>query len=202
MFTPVPSPPTRASTERIDMRIEKTASVEFKVLKKRFTNDPKRPAAHSAAVAEQVLVAYGILDTENMKKVMVVYNTNTAAAQCRLYKDFSNIDLNGHVFLWQVTFRTALLSFRSAALRRAQQVKLQYVHRTYSSLNEYVPQRERDRFKTVIDISLTGVATINPNFQTAIDNAIDEARTRINNANPAPNPHQVQNRARLAARRR
>jgi hypothetical protein len=61
------------------MRIEKTASIELKVLKKRFTNDSKRPAAHSAAVAEQVLVAYGILDTENMKKVMVTYNTNSAA---------------------------------------------------------------------------------------------------------------------------
>ena len=64
-----------------------------------------------------------------------------------------------------------------------------------------VPQKERDRFETVVNISLTGVAKINPAFQTAIDNAIDAARTRINNANPAPNPHQARIRARGAARR-
>ena len=35
------------------------------------------------------------------------------------YDDFSNVDLNDKVFLWQVTFHTALLSFRSAALVRS-----------------------------------------------------------------------------------
>ena len=67
-------------------------------------------------------------------------------------------------------------------------------------LNKYVPKKERDRFNTAVDISLTGVATIHPAFQTAIDNAINAATTRINRANPAPNPLQNQNRARAGRR--
>ena len=159
------------------------------------------------AFTENVLHA---LPTNNAARAVIlglwpnnILGPETARAFLRhafgcFYDDFSKVDLSGHIFLWQVTFRTALFSFRSAALRRAQQVKLQYVHRTYSSLHECVPKKERDRFNTVVDISLTGIATIHSAFQRAIDKAIDAAATRINRANPAPNPHQNQNRARAA----
>ena len=48
------------------------------------------------------------------------------------YHDFSNVDLKDHTFVWQYSYRNALLAFRDAALRYAHRIKV--LHATVSTL--------------------------------------------------------------------
>jgi hypothetical protein len=53
--------------------------------------------------------------------------------------DFSNVDLKDHTFVWQYTYRNALLSFRDAALRYAHRIKILHATRIYSTLPKTTP---------------------------------------------------------------
>jgi hypothetical protein len=104
------------------------------------------------------------------------------------YHDFSNVDVkNGH-FVWQVTFREAIYSFRSAVLRYA--VGLRQLHHTriYTDLTNRAPREAYDRYHEVIHIEPAGQHTLTDTFQRAIDAAINDANAAISNhARAQPN---------------
>ena len=91
------------------------------------------------------------------------------------YRDFAQVDLADKLFVRQDTFYKALLSFQSAALRRAHKVRLQYIHRTYSNLPKHVPQVELDRYPNIMTITPQGVMTLTPLLVTAIATASQAA---------------------------
>ncbi len=84
------------------------------------------------------------------------------------YKDFAKVDLHQTRFVWQATFHRALLSLRNAVGRRARQIRLQYIHRTYSSLQQHVPQAELDRYPNLAAIDPAGRLTTAPAFVSAL----------------------------------
>ena len=59
----------------------------------------------------------------------------------KFYHDFSNVDLKDHTFVWQYTYRDALLAFRDAALRYTHRIKVLHATCTYSTLPETTPLR-------------------------------------------------------------
>ena len=104
------------------------------------------------------------------------------------YHDFSNVDVKGGRFIWQVTFREALYFFRNAVLRYA--VKLRQLHSTriYTNLTNRAPQSAYDKYPEVIQIQPTGAHKLTDDFQNAIDTAINDANTAIaNHARRQPN---------------
>ena len=68
------------------------------------------------------------------------------------YHDFANVDIKKTRFIWQVTYREALLSFRNALLRYA--VKLRQLHATrkYTSQTDQAPEEAYNRYPEVIKI--------------------------------------------------
>ena len=74
----------------------------------------------------------------------------------QFYHDFSNVDLKDHTFVWQYTYRNALLSFRDAALRYAHRIKVLHATRTYSTLPETTPLEARERYPNIMTINADG----------------------------------------------
>ena len=93
------------------------------------------------------------------------------------YRDFADVDMKQQKIIWQCTFHNALKSLESAVLRRARQIRLQYVNRKYSTLEKHVPPEELTRFTNLIGIDNTGVATATPPFVRAIADAAQAAKT-------------------------
>ena len=93
------------------------------------------------------------------------------------YHDFADVDMKQQKFIWQCTFHNALKSLESAVLRRARQIRLQYVNRKYSTLEKNVPPEELTRFENLIGIDATGIATAAPPFVRAIADAAHAAKT-------------------------
>jgi hypothetical protein len=83
------------------------------------------------------------------------------------YKDFAKVDILKTPFVWEATFLRAILSFQNAIGRRAQQIRYQYIRRTYSSLKNQVPREERERYPNLAKIDPTGILTLSPTFTTA-----------------------------------
>ena len=63
------------------------------------------------------------------------------------YHDFANVDIKASRFVWQVTFREAVLSFRSAVLRYA--VGLRQLHATRRFTNHKKMQAPKEAYDTV-----------------------------------------------------
>ena len=58
--------------------------------------------------------------------------------------------LKDHKFVWQYTYRDALLTFRDAALRYAHRIKVLHATRTYSTLPETTPLEARERYPNIL----------------------------------------------------
>ena len=93
----------------------------------------------------------------------------------QFYHDFSNVDLKDHTFVWQYTYRNALLSFRDAAFRYAHRIKVLHATRTYSTLPETTPLEARERYPNIMTINADGSSKLTSAFQKAIDDAKAEA---------------------------
>ena len=91
------------------------------------------------------------------------------------YHDFSNVDLKDHTFVWQYTYRNALLAFRDAALRYAHRIKVLHATRIYSTLPETTPLEARERYPNIMTINADGSSKLTSAFQKAIDDAKAEA---------------------------
>ena len=104
------------------------------------------------------------------------------------YHDFSNVDVKNGRFIWQVTFREAIYSFRNAVLRYAVRLRQLHYTRIYTNLTNQAPQEAYDRYPEVVHIEPAGKHKLTDAFQKAIDAAIDDANTAIaNNTRPQPN---------------
>ena len=110
------------------------------------------------------------------------------------YHDFSNVDVNNGRFVWQVTYREAVYSFRSAVLRYA--VRLRQLHHTriYTNLTSRAPQGAYDRYPEIIQINPTRTHKLTDTFQNAIDAAIDEANVAVNSDAQLPRQNQQNGR--------
>jgi len=93
----------------------------------------------------------------------------------QFYHDFSNVDLKDHKFVWQYTYRDALLTFRDAALRYAHRIKVLHATRIYSTLPETTPLEARERYPNIMTINADGSSKLTSAFQKAIDDAKAEA---------------------------
>ena len=96
------------------------------------------------------------------------------------YHDFANVDVKQGKFIWQVTYREALLSFRGAAMRYATKLKRLNATRKYTSRTSVAPEEAYSKYKQIINIQRNGTSSISPAFQQAINNAVEEANNAIN----------------------
>ena len=72
------------------------------------------------------------------------------------YNAFSKVDLEQKIFSTPLVFHKTLLSFRSAALRYAQTIRILYLQRRYTTLRTKLPPKEsRERFKALVVIQET-----------------------------------------------
>ena len=99
------------------------------------------------------------------------------------YDRASQVALHGDKFVWQDVYHRSLLSLRDAVLRRAYAIKRQYTHRAHTHLTSQVPEHERKRFKSLIEISIQGSYTLSDPFQNAITAATQTASERQRNNN-------------------
>ena len=89
----------------------------------------------------------------------------------QFYHDFANVDVKDIPFRWQTTYYYALCSYRDAILRYAMSIKMLHTHRTYSTLQETVPQEHRERYRELVDIGPAGEFALHTNVTTEIDRA-------------------------------
>ena len=83
-------------------------------------------------------------------------------------------------FVWQVTYREALLSFRSALLRYAVKLRQLYATRKYTSSTNQAPAEAYTRYPEVIRIrNPEGNHALTPSFQQEIDRAINIANAAV-----------------------
>jgi len=98
------------------------------------------------------------------------------------YHDFSNTDLKSSNFNWQITYYSALVTFRQAAQRRGQTFKRLFANRRWTNLPAIPPQEDLDAFPNVINCPPGGTPTINPSIDAEIKRAKAEANRRNRNA--------------------
>ena len=106
-------------------------------------------------------------------------------ALSKYYRDVTLIHTKKLRIHWTRTFRDALLSYRDAVMRYAYAMRRMYANRLYTNLVEVVPEKDRDRFPRLIEISQTGTFTLNRAFTAAIDAAAQNAT----NARPSRGYH-------------
>ena len=91
------------------------------------------------------------------------------------YHDFSNTDLKGSTYVWQITYYSALITFKQAAQRRGQTFTRLFANRRWTNLPAIPPQEELQAFPNVIHCPPGGAPTINPAINAEIERAKAEA---------------------------
>ena len=93
-------------------------------------------------------------------------------ALSKYYRDATLIHTKKFRIHWTRTLRDALLSYRDAVMRYAYAMRRMYANRLYTNLVEVVPEKDRDRFPRLIEISQTGTFKLTQAFSTAVDKAV------------------------------
>ena len=88
------------------------------------------------------------------------------------YADLTHVnETAGAIFMWEATFCKALEGFRSAVLRHARTIRLHHTHRAYTNLQGVVPESERARFTSLVQIREDGSYQLTAAFTKAVDDA-------------------------------
>ena len=109
------------------------------------------------------------------------------------YRDLTNIELHKSNFSWQLTFNSAIRSFRDAVLRWGFSHKLLYTTRKYTNLTSAAPKKDRQQFGTLIEVTNAGDTKLTPALTEAVASAAAAAANRIENdraarSRPRPRP--------------
>ena len=91
------------------------------------------------------------------------------------FHDFCNVTHKNIPFQWESTYLRALLSLKSAVLRRGKTFAVLYANRCNTSLPEEIAEEDRDKFSQLIRVRPQGKFEIAP----ALLNEIDRAHTRL-----------------------
>ena len=88
------------------------------------------------------------------------------------YADLTHVnETAGAIFMWEATFCRALEGFRSAVLRHARTIRLHHTHRAYTNLQGVVPESERMRFTSLVQVQQDGSYQLTAAFTKAVDDA-------------------------------
>ena len=93
------------------------------------------------------------------------------------FHDFCNVNHKNIPFQWESTYLRALLSLKSAVLRRGKTFAVLYANRCNTALPEEIAEDDRDKFSQLIKVRPHGKFEIAPAFL----NEIDRARTQLQN---------------------
>ena len=99
------------------------------------------------------------------------------------FHDFCNVTHKNIPFQWESTYLRALLSLKSAVLRRGKTFAVLYANRSNTSLPEEIAEEDRDKFPQLLRVRPQGKFEIAPAFL----NEIDRAHTQLQNIHALQN---------------